>query len=264
MITADGIAFSYGKVPVLTAANVTATAGEVVGLIGPNGSGKTTLLRTLYASLSPSAGEVSLDGTPLASLNQKALATRLSVVVQEGSGEMPMTVAETVMLGRSPHLGTFQRHSQNDYQIAAEALTKVGTRHLADRVFSGLSGGEKQRVLIARALAQQADHILLDEPTNHLDIRYQHEVLQLVRALGVTTIVVLHDLNLAARYCDTVLLLDGGRITASGTPDEVLRPEILEPVYKIGVQRVVTDDNSVQLLFKPLALSRHIHRTVST
>ena len=257
MITADDISFAYGSSVVLDGVRVAAGPGQVVGLIGPNGSGKTTLLRTLYAALSPRAGMVSLDGIPIGDLAQREIAKRLSVVVQEGSGEMPMTVAETVLLGRSPHLSTFQRHSAEDYRIAADALTRVGTRHLADRVFAGLSGGEKQRVLIARALAQQADHLLLDEPTNHLDIRYQHEVLQLVRALDVTTVVVLHDLNLAARYCDEVVLLDGGRVSAAGTPNDVLRPEILEPVYRIGVQRVTTDDG-IQLLFRPLDHDRNL------
>ena len=167
------------------------------------------------------------------------------------STRRPLTVADTVLLGRAPHLATFQRPSRDDHRIAAAALTRVGVRHLADRVFAGLSGGEKQRVLIARALTQQADHLLLDEPTNHLDIRYQHEVLQLVRRLEVTTVVVLHDLNLAARYCDELVLLDAGRVAAAGTPDAVLRPEVLEPVYGIGVRRVPTDDG-VQLLFRPL------------
>lgn len=256
MITAEGVSYSYGPNAVLAGAGLTARPGEVIGLIGPNGSGKTTFLRTLYRSLTPDAGSVRLDGQPIADFGHAEMATRMSVVIQESDGEMPMTVAETVLLGRSPHLSTFQRHSAEDYQIAAAALARVGTRHLADRVFAGLSGGEKQRVLIARALAQQADHILLDEPTNHLDIRYQHEVLQLVRALGVTTVVVLHDLNLAARYCDHVVLLDSGRVSASGTPDEVFHPHILEPVYKIGVQRVHSGEadagGGVQLLFTPL------------
>lgn len=257
MIAAEGVSYSYGPNAVLADAGLTAHPGEVIGLIGPNGSGKTTFLRTLYRSLTPDAGSIRLDGEPIADFGHAEMATRMSVVIQESDGEMPMTVAETVLLGRSPHLSTFQRHSTEDYQIAAAALARVGTRHLADRVFAGLSGGEKQRVLIARALAQQADHILLDEPTNHLDIRYQHEVLQLVRELGVTTVVVLHDLNLAARYCDHVVLLDSGRVSASGTPDEVFHPHILEPVYKIGVQRVHGDDVSgrggVQLLFTPLS-----------
>ncbi|MFC4857156.1 ABC transporter ATP-binding protein [Actinophytocola glycyrrhizae] len=251
MITADAVSFGYGHALVLDGVRVAAGPGQVVGLIGPNGSGKTTLLRTLYAALTPRAGLVTLDGTRIGDLGPRELALRMSVVAQEGSGELPLTVAEAVLLGRAPHLTTFQRPGRDDHRIAAAALARVGVRHLADRVFSGLSGGEKQRVLIARALTQRADHLLLDEPTNHLDIRYQHEVLALVRRLGVTTVVVLHDLNLAARYCDELVLLDSGRVAATGTPDAVLRPEVLEPVYGIGVQRVGTDDG-LQLLFRPL------------
>jgi iron complex transport system ATP-binding protein len=251
VITADAVSFGYGRTLVLDGIAVTANPGQVVGLIGPNGSGKTTLLRTLYAALTPRAGLVALDDTPVGDLEPRALARRLSVVAQEGTGELPLTVADTVLLGRSPHLTTFQRPGRDDHRIAAHALTRVGVRHLADRTFAGLSGGEKQRVLIARALAQQADHLLLDEPTNHLDIRYQHEVLRLVRRLAVTTVVVLHDLNLAARYCDELVLLDAGRVAATGTVDAVLRKEVLEPVYGIGVQRITTDDG-VQLLFRPL------------
>jgi iron complex transport system ATP-binding protein len=251
VITAGAVSFGYGRALVLDGVEVAVGPGRVVGLIGPNGSGKTTLLRTLYAALTPRAGLVTLDERPIGDLKPRELARRLAVVAQEGSGELPLTVADTVLLGRAPHLTTFQRPGRDDHRIAAAALTRVGVRHLADRVFAGLSGGEKQRVLIARALAQRADHLLLDEPTNHLDIRYQHEVLQLVRRLGVTTVVVLHDLNLAARYCDELVLLDTGRVAAAGTPDAVLRPEVLEPVYGIGVQRIATDDG-VQLLFRPL------------
>jgi iron complex transport system ATP-binding protein len=251
MINAYDISFAYGDTLVLDGVELRAGPGRVLGLIGPNGSGKTTLLRTLYAALTPRAGLVRLDDTPLHQLTRRELARRLSVVAQEGSGDLPLTVADVVLLGRAPHLSTFQRHKPEDYRIAAVALTRVGARHLARRVFSGLSGGEKQRVLIARALAQQADHILLDEPTNHLDIRYQHEVLQLVRSLDVTTVVVLHDLNLAARYCHELVLLDGGRIVTAGTPEEVLQPSTLERVYHVGVQRVETG-TGFQLLFEPL------------
>ena len=251
MITAENVSFAYGDTVVLDGARIKVGRGRVVGLIGPNGSGKTTFLRTLYAALAPRAGLVSLDDTPLTALSPRRIAKRIAVVVQENSTELPLTVAETVLLGRSPHLTAFQRYSTRDYEIAAAALTEVGARHLADRIFAGLSGGEKQRVLIGRALAQQADHLLLDEPTNHLDIRYQHEVLQLVRTLDVSTIVVLHDLNLAARYCDEVVLLERGTVRAVGTPDEVFRPEILEPNYHIGVQRVFSG-GELQLLFQPL------------
>lgn len=251
MISAENISFSYGEAVILDGVRVSARPGQVVGLIGPNGSGKTTLLRILYAALSPHAGMVTLGGERVAQMDPRELARRMSVVVQENATELPLTVTDLVLLGRSPHLSTFQRHTRDDYRIAASALHRVGARHLADRVFAGLSGGEKQRVLVARALAQQADHLLLDEPTNHLDIRYQHEVLQLVRGLAVTTIVVLHDLNLAARYCDELVLLDRGSVVATGGADEVLRAEVLEPVYRIGIERVAVD-GGIQLLFRPL------------
>ncbi|MDQ4104888.1 MAG: ABC transporter ATP-binding protein [Actinomycetota bacterium] len=251
MISANDVSFAYDGNLVLAGVTLTARSGQVVGVIGPNGSGKTTLLRTLYASLTPKAGLVSVDDTPVGSLSRRQAARRLAVVVQEAAGEVPITVADMVLLGRSPHRSSFERYTADDHYVAAAALRQVGARHLAERAFASLSGGEKQRVLIARALAQQADHLLLDEPTNNLDIRYQHEVLGLVRTLEVTTVVILHDLNLAARYCDQLVLLDRGRIVAGGTPDTVLTPAVLEPVYGIGVRRLHEDDG-VQLVFRPL------------
>ncbi|MGQ0680005.1 MAG: ABC transporter ATP-binding protein [Actinomycetota bacterium] len=250
MITAKDISFGYNGSLVLDGISVNGVQGKVVGLIGPNGSGKTTLLRVLYGALGARAGLVSLDDDPIGSLSQQQIARRVSVVVQEGAADFPITAAEMVLLGRTPHLSMMQRHRPEDYRIAAAALTKVGMRPLAHRIYAGLSGGEKQRVLIARALAQQADHLLLDEPTNHLDIRYQHEVLELVRTLEVTTVVVLHDLNLAARYCDELILLDRGRIHCSGPPGHVLTPKVIEPVYEIGVQCLKTGDG-VHLVFRP-------------
>lgn len=153
-----------------------------------------------------------------------------------------------VLLGRSPHRSAFQSYELADHRIAASALGRVGARYLAGRNYGQLSGGEKQRVLIARTLAQQTDYLLLDEPTNHLDIRYQHEVLDLVRGIGVTTVVVLHDLNLAARYCDRLVLLDRGEVVAAGHPDDVLTPGVLEPVYGVAVRRLAEPD-CVQLIF---------------
>ncbi|MGH8930582.1 MAG: ABC transporter ATP-binding protein [Egibacteraceae bacterium] len=250
MIEATDIQVGYGDTLILTGVGLLASPGQVVGLIGPNGSGKTTLLRTLYRSLIPRAGLVSLDTTPLDQLSTRDIARRIAVVVQEAAAELPITVAEMVLLGRSPHRSSFQRYTAEDDRLAAQALVRVGARHLADRVFGTLSGGEKQRVLIARTLAQEADHLLLDEPTNHLDIRYQHEILQLVRALGVTTIVVLHDLNLAARYCDWLVLLSRGQVACTGTPDDLLTSAILEPVYGITVRRL-NDNGTVQLVFRP-------------
>lgn len=261
MISARDISFAYDGRLVLRGVDVIARRGEVVGLIGPNGSGKTTLLRTLYRALSPRAGLVSLDEVPIDRISSRELAKRIAVVIQEAPAELPLTVAEMVRLGRSPHRSDLQRYTAQDDRISARALVRVGMRDLAHRTFATLSGGEKQRVLIARTLAQQADHLLLDEPTNHLDVRYQHEVLQLVRQLEVTTIVVLHDLNLAARYCDHLVLLEGGRVVRVGSPGYVLRPEIIEPVYGVVV-RPIWDDGCLQLLMSPRRDREHSSSTM--
>nr|WP_269327298.1 ABC transporter ATP-binding protein [Kineosporia mesophila] len=242
--------FAYGKTPVVDDVSITARTGRVLGLIGPNGSGKTTLLRLLYGSLRPSAGAVSVDGRPLERLTARETAQHLAVVVQENGGETTMTVAEMVLLGRGPHLGNFSRTSTHDEEIAWTALQRVGALHLASRSFAGLSGGEKQRVLIARALTQQASHLLLDEPTNHLDIRYQHEILALVAELETSVVVVLHDLNLAARYCDDLVLLENGRLAGAGDADEVIDSDLIERVYGIGVERIEHRGQN-HLIFSP-------------
>ena len=264
MIEARDLSWSYGRAQVLQAVSLAAPHGRVLGLIGPNGSGKTTLLRLLYGALSSPTGEVALDGDPLATLPPRETARRLAVVVQESGTESSMTVAEMVLLGRGPHLSTFQRSGAHDQSVAALALERVGAAHLAARPFAGLSGGERQRVLIARALAQQASHLLLDEPTNHLDIRFQHEVLGLVAGLAheleTTTVVVLHDLNLAAQYCDDLVLLGDGGIAAAGPTDEVLDPGILEPVYGIGIERVEAGGR-LHLLFHPHTRNRSEDRS---
>lgn len=251
MIAADGLTYAFGDTAVVREVSFTAADGGVLGLIGPNGSGKTTVLRMLYGSLTPSTGTVTVDGRALDSLSQRDIARRLSVVVQEEQSDTTVTVGEMVLLGRLPHLPSFARTGQDDHIAAADALRRVGAGHLARRPFTSLSGGERQRVLIARAVAQQGTHLLLDEPTNHLDVRYQHEILDLVRRLGVTTVVVLHDLNLAARYCDRLVLLDCGAVAGSGTPQEVLRPELIRHVYGIDAQRVDVH-GTPNLLFSPL------------
>ncbi|WP_028646679.1 ABC transporter ATP-binding protein [Nocardiopsis sp. CNT312] len=250
MISAADVTFAYDGTPALAGVELHARSGRVLGLIGPNGSGKTTLLRILYAALTPRHGTVLVDDEQVSALSGRDLPRRIAVVAQEAPPELPVTVAEMVLLGRAPHRSSLQAYTADDHRIAAAALRRVGIRHLADRNFAALSGGEKQRTLIARALTQQTGHLLLDEPTNHLDIRYQHEVLQLVRALGITTVVVLHDLNLAARYCDHLVLLDQGRVAKAGPTVDVLTPEVLEPVYRISV-RVLEDGDRVQLVFRP-------------
>lgn len=199
-----------------------------VGLVGPNGSGKTTLMRCLYGALTPSSGTISIDGHK--HLRGRALAKKIAVVVQQ-SGEIPtMTVAECAALGRLPYGDSAQ-------DLIAEVLEEVGLLHKARCPMAQLSGGEQQRVMIARALIQHTKYLLLDEPTNNLDIRYQLELFDIIRHRRGCTTLVLHDLNHALEFCDTVFLLDDGRVLASGSPHDVLVPEVLEPVYHVGIHR---------------------------
>jgi iron complex transport system ATP-binding protein len=227
--------------------------GEFVGLLGPNGSGKSTLLRTIYRVLKPDAGLVALDGDNVWKLSPREAAQRTAVVAQERSSDFDFTVFEMVMLGRNPHKKLFDQDSREDFQLVESALRQVNMLHFAKRDFRTLSGGEKQRVLVARALAQQASFLVLDEPTNHLDIRYQLEILALVKGLKTTTLAALHDLNLAAQYCDRIFMLQDGRVIASGVPEVVLQPEIIRTVYQVDayVERHVRT-NQLQVTFFPL------------
>jgi iron complex transport system ATP-binding protein len=221
-----------------------ATTGEVVGIVGPNGSGKSTTLRCVYRALKPHAGRVLLHNEDVHT--RRDTARHLAALTQESQVEFDFTVAEVVEMGRLPH----HRDPAKDRTICAEALCEVDAQHLAGRSFLTLSGGERQRVLIARALAQEPQVLVLDEPTNHLDIRHQLDVLGLVRRTKKTVLTVLHDLNLAAAYCDRLHVLAEGRLVASGTPAEVLTTQLVQDVF--GVEAHVVDHPATgvpQLLF---------------
>jgi len=207
--------------------------GEIVGLIGPNGSGKSTLLRAVYRLLKPVAGYVQLGGDDVWQLSAREAARRTGVVVQETPSDFDFTVREVVEMGRTPHKGLLEADNQRDMTIVTDALRRVNMSAFGERSFNTLSGGEKQRVLVARALAQEPKLLVLDEPTNHLDIRYQLEILNLVRDLGITTLVTLHDLNLAAAYCQRLYLLANGRIATAGAPNDVLTPDWVRTVYGV-------------------------------
>jgi iron complex transport system ATP-binding protein len=248
MIRAERISFHYDGAEILKGVDLLPKSGRVLGLIGPNGSGKSTLLRCLHGELQPSHGTVILDDRTIDELSVREIALRVGVVAQDSSPAMAMSVPDFVLLGRIPHRRELAAFTADDRRVAVHALATVGASDLVRRRLDQLSGGERQRIAIARCLAQETATLLLDEPTNHLDIRYQHDVLKLVRTLGITTVVVLHDLNLAARFCDEVALLHATRIVAHGTVDEVLRPEILAPVYGLVVKRIEVDGN-VHLIF---------------
>ncbi|MEU9195698.1 ABC transporter ATP-binding protein [Streptomyces hundungensis] len=212
-------------------------AGETVGLVGPNGSGKTTLLRCVYATLRPTTGRVLLDGADLHAMPVRARARRIATVPQDtDAAAIELSVTEVVAMGRSPHHRFWEADTAADATLVREALARVGIADLAARPFPSLSGGERRRALVARALVQQPDVVVLDEPTNHLDIRYQLEVLSLVRELGTANLLALHDLNLAAYFCDRICVLAGGRIVAEGPPADVLTKELLGSVYGVDAE----------------------------
>ncbi|MDH6219109.1 ABC transporter ATP-binding protein [Streptomyces pseudovenezuelae] len=222
-------------------------SGAFVGLVGPNGSGKSTLLRCVYRALRPDRGAIHLDGEDVHGMQPRAAARVLAALPQESAAEFDFTVAEVVAMGRLPHR---DRTAARDRAVCAEAMEHTGVTHLADRGFLALSGGEKQRVLIARALAQQSRVLVLDEPTNHLDIAHQLDVLALVRRSGLTALAALHDLNLAAAHCDRLYVVADGRIVASGPPYEVLRPALLAEVFGVRAHPVRhPETGAVQLLF---------------
>lgn len=221
---------------ILQGAELEVADGELAGLVGPNGSGKSTLLRCIYRALRPSSGAVLFDGHDVLALSPRDVAREAAVVVQEPPLQFDFLAREVVEIGRLPHKGLWQRTTVEDDRVVDRALEKVGMTGAADRSFTNLSGGEKQRVLIARAMAQESELLLLDEPTNHLDVRYQLEILDLVKELGVTALAALHDLNLAASYCDRVFVLSGGAVAAGGPPDEVLTTEIVERIFQVRTE----------------------------
>lgn len=227
-----------GGRPVIRGVSISVPSGTVLGLLGPNGSGKSTLLRSAAGIDVPSAGQIRYDGTDITTLRRKELAKRVAVMTQEHSEEFEVPVLELVLLGRIPHGRGFGRDSERDIEIARDALERTGAGHLIDRSFSALSGGERQRVLFARALTQDTPVLVLDEPTNHLDIAHQLELLDLVQASERTVLIALHDLNLAARSCDALGVLDNGQLVAHGTPDEILDTEIIRSVFGVEATAV--------------------------
>lgn len=235
-LTAQHLSYQYGQFE-LRDVSVGIGPGSLTGLLGPNGSGKTTLLRLLAGVLEPEHGSVLLDGQPLRGMSRRAVARRVAVVPQETHPAFDYTVMEMVLMGRHPHLGPFQIEGPADLAIAREALAATGTAHLAGRSYMTLSGGEKQRVIIAGALAQSPEVLLLDEPTASLDLGYQLDIASLLSTLNrersVTMVMATHDLNLAASICDTLVLMRDGRILAQGPTSEVLTASMVQQLYGV-------------------------------
>lgn len=250
MLDADSIVVKRGGRLVLDQVSLTADDGDVVGIVGPNGSGKSTCLLALYKALTLAGGRVTIDQADIAQMSRRTIATQMAVVAQDGEHSLPLSVRDAVALGRLSRSSLLGYGDQDDHVRVDRALAQVELSALSERLMTELSGGERQRVLIARAIAQESSHLLLDEPTNHLDLRHQFALMDLIDQLACTTIIVLHDLNLAARCCGKIIVLDRGRVIAAGTPDEVLQPVILEPIYRVRIQRI-THDGRPHLIFNP-------------
>lgn len=214
-------------------------AGQFIGVIGPNGSGKSTILKIASRIMEPNDGLIRLDGQHLYELSPKKVAQEMAVVSQETSLTFDFSVEEIVWMGRHPHKKLFQSDSEKDREIVQESLERVGMKGYEERSFMSLSGGEKQRVLIARALAQQAKLIILDEPTNHLDIRHQLQLMDLVKTLNVTVLAALHDLNLASVYCDYLYVIKNGQVVMYGTPEKVLTTDRIREVFGVETEIII-------------------------
>lgn len=243
-VSLERVSFRYssggraGARDVLDGVTLQVPEGAMLGLIGPNGSGKSTLLRCIFRALRPQAGRVLLVDRDVQRYGASRLAREVAVAVQQEEGSVPLTTMEYVLLGRSIVTPAWKSYSSDDRSRAEEAIREFGLEEMKDQPVLQLSGGERKRALLARTLVQDTNILLLDEPTNHLDVRFQHQVLQLVGSLNKTAVVVLHDLNLAARYCQHLALIDHGRLVAAGTAEDVLKPELLEPVYGLEVHRI--------------------------
>ena len=239
MIEARDISVRYGERAVLDGVSFELKDGDVLALLGANGAGKTTLVRSLNATLALSAGEIILDGRPLAQLSRREIASRVAVVAQENETRFPVTVTEFVLSGRFVHGGAFGWETDGDIEAATQALADCDLTEYASRLMNELSGGERQRVVLARALATNARILLLDEPTANLDLAHQAMMFRLVRERcdrdGASAVVITHDLNLAAAFADEVLMLKFGRIAAKGKPSEVFTAENVRKVFEVDV-----------------------------
>jgi iron complex transport system ATP-binding protein len=260
MIEVDSIFFRYHQDWVLQDISFQVRKGEFVGVIGPNGSGKTTLLKIFYRLLSPQQGEVFFDRLSLKKMSRGEIAKKIAVVAQETYPAFPFRAIEMVLMGRSPYLGHLMFESPKDLEIAKKAMEWTETLPISQRPIDELSGGERKRVYIARALAQEPEMILLDEPTSNLDIHHQVEFLDLVLSLnrekGLTILMASHDLNLASEYCDRLIFLQNGKIYKMGSPEEVMTRENIEKVYGCEVW---VDRNPVSGMPRVSLLRKRVH-----
>lgn len=248
-IHAKQIGITFDDTAILKNVSIHVENKEFVGIIGPNGSGKSTFLKIIYRVLKPSVGSVFVDEKPLNKMSIRDSALKTAVVAQHNAYSFDFSVEEVVLMGRSPHKRTMERDNETDYRIVQEALRTVNMEAFSQRNFSTLSGGEQQRVILARALAQQTPCLILDEPTNHLDIKYQIQLMSLVKRLNLTVVSAIHDLNIASMFCDKIYVLKEGNVIAYGTPREVLTKKTIKDIYEIDAEIIEDSYGKMHILY---------------
>lgn len=249
VIEGKNISIDLNGISIVKEATITLEKGKFVGLIGPNGSGKSTLLKGIYGLNKIKSGDVFINGKLKEKLSVKEFAKKVGVLGQFNNIVFDIKVIEMVLMGRNPHKGLLESDTKEDLEIALNALERVGMLEAKDRSFSSLSGGEKQRVLLARVLAQRVEILILDEPTNHLDIQYQVQILNIVKNLNISVIVALHDLNLAAMYCDYIYVMKDGEIAREGEPKDILTKEFIKEIYNVNA-KIYNDEEGIYIRFQ--------------
>ncbi|TWH56693.1 iron complex transport system ATP-binding protein [Desulfitobacterium sp. LBE] len=249
-VDVKNLSYSIHSRKILDQISLSVRKNQFVGLIGPNGSGKTTLLKHVYRALPPDKNTVFVHGRQIENYSYKESAREVTILRQENGSDFPYTIMEMVLMGRSPHRKFFEGDTSDDKKLAMEALESVNMSQAAHRSFATLSGGEKQRVLIARSLVQGADILLLDEPTNHLDVHYQWHLMETIRNLNKTVLAVFHELNLACAFCDCLYILHNCRIVAWGHPSEICTKELLADVFRIDADIVPDEHGIARILYR--------------
>lgn len=242
--------FSIDKKDILKDLSFDIPKGSFVGIIGPNGSGKSTILKNIYRLYKPDSGKLILDNKDLSTMKDKDCAKEIAVLAQESNSQFDFTVEQIVKMGRYPYKSVFEDYSKKDIDMVNNMLKRVGLDDYSDRSFSKLSGGEKQRTLIARALVQDTDFLILDEPTNHLDIGYQIQLMDLVKSLNITTLSAIHDMNIASMYCDYLIVMKDGKIRKCGSVEEVITSDMLKEIFGVNAYVGVNPiNNKLQVSF---------------
>ncbi|AIQ51901.1 ABC transporter ATP-binding protein [Paenibacillus sp. FSL R7-0331] len=235
-LNVERLAVSFSNVNIVKDVSLKVRNKQFVGLIGPNGCGKSTLLKSIYKVIKPKQGNVFLSDLDVIKASPKAVAQKLGVVGQFNELSFDFTVREMAAMGRTPHKGMLETDNRQDHEIVTSALRMVNLEGHSERSYNSLSGGEKQRVILARVLAQQPEFMILDEPTNHLDIKYQLQILNIVKKLDIGILAALHDLTLAAEYCDYLYVMKQGQVAASGRPEDILTKELIGQVFDVACE----------------------------